>query len=128
MESWTDKLIASGYDKNKKTTFLWEGVSLYLREEDVVQTLSDIKKLAVSGSTLAADFYSLEFVNGKLVPGKKALEMTDESFGFGINFEGEGSTELEALIENSGMDLGQAYFLGSNTKKGTWMSVAEIFV
>ncbi len=127
-ESWSEKLIAAGYDKNKVTTFLWEGVTLYLTEKDVRKTLSEIQQNAATGSTIVADFYSLEFVKGKLVPGKKALKMTDEELGFGIDFEGNNSKELKSLIERANMKLGQVYYMGSKTKKGTWMAVSEILV
>ena len=127
-ESWSEKLITAGYDKNKATTFLWEGVTLYLTEKDVRKTLSEIQQNATTGSTIVADFYSLDFVKGKLVPGKKALEMTDEELGFGIDFEGNSSKELESLIESANMKLGQVYFMGSKTKKGTWMAVSEILI
>jgi len=127
-ESWSEKLIAAGYDKNKTTTFLWEGVTLYLSEQDVSKTLSEIQQNSATGSTIVADFYSLDFVKGKLVPGKKALEMTDEALGFGIDFEGNSSKELESLIESTNMKLGQVYFMGSKTKKGTWMAVSEILI
>lgn len=32
-ENWSEQLYKAGYDKNKKTTFLWEGVFLYLSEK-----------------------------------------------------------------------------------------------
>jgi len=127
-ESWSEKLIAAGYNKNKATTFLWEGVTLYLSEQDVSKTLSEIKKNAATGSTIIADFYSNTFVKGNLVPGKKSLKITDEELRFGIGFEGNSSKELESLIDEENMQLGQVYFMGSKTKKGTWMAVSEILV
>lgn len=125
-ESWHEKLTAAGYDKNKVTTFLWEGVTLYLSEKDVRKTLSEIQQNAATGGTIVADFYSMNFV--KDIPGKKALEMTDEELGFGIDFEGNSSKELESLIESANMKLGQVYFMGAKTKKGTWMAVSEILI
>jgi methyltransferase (TIGR00027 family) len=127
-EKWHKKLTAAGYDKNKVTTFLWEGVTLYLSEKDVRKTLSEIQQDAATGSTIVADFYSMDFVKGKLVPGKKALEITGEELQFGIDFEGNSSKELESLIESANMKLGQVYFMGAKTKKGTWMAVSEILI
>lgn len=127
-ENWYEKLCAAGYDKNKATTFLWEGVTLYLTEKDVRKTLSEIQQNAATGSTIVADFYSLDFVKGKLVPGKKALEMTDEELGFGINFEGNSSKELESLVKSGKMKLGEVHYMGYKTKKSTWMAVTEIIV
>jgi len=127
-DSWYEKLTAAGYDKNKKTTFLWEGVTLYLSKKNVRKTLLEIQQNAAPGSIIVADFYSMDFVKGKLVPGTKVFEMTDEEFGFGIDFEGNSSKELESLIENANMKLGQVYFMGAKTKKGTWMAVSEILI
>ena len=45
-ESACDKLRASGYAPAKKTLCLWEGVTLYLDESTVRQTLRDIRQLA----------------------------------------------------------------------------------
>ncbi|MEM8860246.1 MAG: class I SAM-dependent methyltransferase, partial [Chloroflexota bacterium] len=42
-ESWSDKLKAAGYDPSKKTIFLWEGVTLYISEQDVRHTLRELK-------------------------------------------------------------------------------------
>ncbi len=127
-ESWSEKLTAAGYNKNKATTFLWEGVTLYLSEQNVRKTLSEIQQNTATGSTIVADFYSMDFVKGNVVPGKKALKITDEELGFGIDFESTSSKELKTLIEKFNMKLGQAYYMGSKTKKGTWMAVAEILI
>ena len=131
-ESWHEKLSNAGYDKNKITTFLWEGVTLYLSEKDVRNTLKEIKRNAAAGSILVADFYADQFVNGDLIPGKKRsleqLKMTNEELGFGVAFEGNNSKELKSLIESENMKLGEVYYLGYRTKKGTWMAVTEIIV
>lgn len=49
-KQWYEKLEASGYDPTKKTLFLWEGVTLYLAEEDVRNTLREMKAHAAAGS------------------------------------------------------------------------------
>ncbi len=130
--NWYEKLCAAGYDKNKVTTFLWEGVSLYLSGEDVRNTLKEIKENTAVGSVIAADFYANQFVNGDLIPGKKKslkkLKLTNEELGFGITFEGNSSKELESLIESENMKFGEVYYMGHKTKKGTWMAVSEILV
>ncbi len=127
-ENWKEKLIAQGYDETKTTTFLWEGVSLYLSEKDVRKTLLEIQSIAGKGSVLVADFYSTEFVKGKLLPGKKQLKITGENLGFGMDFQNNSSKKLDSLATESNMRLGKVYFMGSNTKKGTWMAVSELLV
>ncbi len=131
-ESWYEKLSNAGYDKDKKTTFLWEGVTLYLSEKDIRNTLKEIKENTAPGSVLIADFYAKQFVNGDMFPGKKKsldqLKMTNEELGFGVTFEGTKSQELKSLIESEKMKLGEVYYLGYQTKKSTWMAVAEIII
>ena len=131
-ESWYEKLSNAGYDKNKITTFLWEGVTLYLSEIDIRNTLKEIKKHAAPSSVIVADFYAKQFVNGDMIPGKKKsleqLKMTNEELGFGIAFEGNSSKDLEALIKSENLKLGEVYYMGYKTKKGTWMAVAEVIV
>ncbi len=127
-ENWYEKLISHGYDRTKKTIFLWEGVTLYLSKNDVLKTLSEMQQNSSKGSAIIADFYSTAFVNGKIVPGKKALEMTNEQFGFGIEFNGNTSSDLKEIVKESKMKLGEVYYMGYKTKKGTWMSVVEILI
>jgi O-methyltransferase involved in polyketide biosynthesis len=40
-ESWVDKLLEAGFDKTKKTLFLWQSVSVYLEADIVKETLSN---------------------------------------------------------------------------------------
>ncbi len=131
-ESWYEKLSNAGYDKNKKATFLWEGVTLYLSEKDIRNTLKEIKKHAAPGSVLVTDFYAKQFVNGDMVHDKKKsleqLKMTNEELGFGIAFEGNSSKDLESLIKSENLKLGEVYYMGYKTKKGTWMAVVEVIV
>ena len=104
----------------------------YLTEEDIRDTLKEIKENTAVGSVIVADFYSKQFVNGELIPGKKKsleqLELTNEELGFGIAFEGNSSKELESLIKSENLELGEVHYMGYNTKKSTWMAVTEIIV
>jgi methyltransferase (TIGR00027 family) len=54
-EFWLDKLIASGFRKDQKTAFLWEGVLYYLSQEAIQTTLQGISQCA-KGSKLILDY------------------------------------------------------------------------
>ena len=129
-EHWVEKLKAAGYDPGKKTLFLWEGVTLYLAETDVRSTLRAIKEHAAAGSVVVADLYAEQFVQGTMYPGMKtslkALKITDEEFGFGIDYSPDAEGALRTFLESENTSLGDAYLMGRKTKKGTWMVVAEI--
>lgn len=131
-EHWYQKLEKAGYDPGEPSIFLWEGVTLYLSETDVRNTLKEIKAHAASCSILVADFYSTDFVTGKYVPGGKtsikSLKITDEELGFGIDFSADYENALKMFLESENAKVGDTYFMGSKTKKGTWMVVAEIII
>ena len=129
-EHWYEKLEKAGYDPGKKSIFLWEGVTLYLSEKDVRNTLKEIKEHAGSGSIIVADLYAKSFVTGENAPGMKkamkVLKITDEELGFGIDFSSDYENALKVFLESENMKGGDTYFMGSKTKKGTYMVVAEI--
>ncbi|MCB9094374.1 MAG: class I SAM-dependent methyltransferase [Halobacteriovoraceae bacterium] len=54
-QSWWDKLLASGFDKNKPTIVVSTGVSMYLSNETNKETLQKLATLA-PGSTFAMTF------------------------------------------------------------------------
>jgi methyltransferase (TIGR00027 family) len=69
-ESLEDVLEKTVYDRNKKTLFLWEGVTYYLEPESVIATLEFIKNNSPKESIVAFD-YSI------FIP----LEMRDKYYG-----------------------------------------------
>jgi methyltransferase (TIGR00027 family) len=60
-----DALRRAGYDANRKTFFTWEGVSMYVAEQGVRETLCTIATMSAPGSALVMDYTtkaSLEFM------------------------------------------------------------------
>jgi methyltransferase (TIGR00027 family) len=51
-----DVLSAAGYKPDQKTFFIWEGVSMYLSEQAVRETLRTIANYSAPGSSLVMDF------------------------------------------------------------------------
>ncbi len=124
-----ENLRAAGYDPTKKTLFIWEGVTLYLAEEDVRRTLRDVGEHAAPGSVIVADFYAERFIrmgSGSLA--KKTLEYTDETFGFGLPLATDYEQNLQRFVSNEGLTVGETFFMGSSGKKGPFMVVAELGV
>jgi methyltransferase (TIGR00027 family) len=56
VDSLGDALDKAGCDAKKKTFFSWEGVSMYVAEEGIRQTLRAIAAGSVPGSSLVMDF------------------------------------------------------------------------
>ena len=129
-DRWYENLAQAGFDTTKKTLFLWEGVTLYLSESDVRQTLQEIRDNTATGSTVVADLYARRFVTGEYMPGMKAalptLKITDEELSFGLDFSSDCEGALNAFLQSENTRAGDTYFMGTRSKRGTYMVVAEI--
>ena len=101
-ESWVDRLVEAGFDRTKKTLFLWQSVSLYLEEGVVKGTLRDMADLCVDGSIVAQDFYSRAYSSGDYsFIAKRNLRLI-ESMGepaiFGIDMSDDPKAEVESSV------------------------------
>ena len=124
-----EKLTAGGYDPGRRTAFLWEGVTLYLSEDDVRKTLRGVRERSAPGSVLVADVYAERFV--RLASGRaarKTLDYTDEGVAFGLDFGTDWEQTLRGFLESEGLTLGEAYFMGRANAKGPFVVVAEVIV
>ncbi|MBO9701959.1 MAG: class I SAM-dependent methyltransferase [Sporocytophaga sp.] len=111
-EKWYEKLEKSGYDRNKKSLFLWEGVTLYLSENDVRKTIKEIKQHISSGSVMVTDFYDKRFT---LIEG---IKMTNEMFYFTLDFSKNAESVLKAFVKSENLKLGDFFFMGHKLKEG----------
>jgi len=103
--SIAEVLAGAGYDSEKKTLFLWEGVTYYLTESSVLETLVFIKNNAGSGSELVFDYFYKSFIDGECdYFGAKTLSdtvtQTGEPYLFGIEEGG-----LSQFIAEMGFDV-----------------------
>jgi methyltransferase (TIGR00027 family) len=60
-EDWFEKLVAAGFDPNRPSFFLWEGVTPYLDRPAVESTLRKIASTA-PGSAVSFDYFSNELL------------------------------------------------------------------
>lgn len=125
-ESWVDKLIDHGFDTSKKTFFLWEGVTLYLEEESVKQALKAVAKSSAKGSVITFDLYSKSFITGEgsfimkyimKYYAKPLLKMTGENFKFGIDTTKNPKENVEILLKEAVLTLGEFRLMGKTTEK-----------
>jgi len=101
------RLSQSGYDKNLKTFFIWEGVTNYIRPEAVDRTLAFIASNSGPGSCVVFDYYFASVVDGtsKLNESRKARDTAakvGEPLLFGIN-----SDRLAGFLSSRGFELAQ---------------------
>jgi len=129
-KDWIDQVKSSGLDFSKPITFLWEGVTLYLSKEEITQTLKLLKDNCAIGSEIIADFYSNDFVSGKLMPGGNKtvdqLKTTGEFLKFGVDFQGQHSNNLHRLFEQCALETKHIHYMGYHTKTSTWMAIAYL--
>jgi hypothetical protein len=127
--NWISVLTASSYNPAKRTIFLWEGVTLYLSETNVRDTLSALKANAAPSSVVIADFYSERFLKiGKGKATSALLDATGEGLGLGFEFLGDAEGVLRSFVSAQGLTLGRHQFLGAGNKKGPFMVIAELLI
>ena len=117
-ESWADKLLEAGFDKTKKTLFLWQSVSLFLDEETVKDALAQMADLCVAGSVIAQDFYSEAFLSGDISkPAKKQFDLFErmgEPAKFGIDMSSGGETAVNTFLTSCGLKMTNYTQFGKN--------------
>jgi methyltransferase (TIGR00027 family) len=89
-ENFATALIKSGFDKSSKTLFIWEGVTYYLHEEAIRNTLELINTLAPLGSITCFDYMTA----------KVDTVFQSEPFLFWIK-----PSELPEFMSNFGFDI-----------------------
>ena len=108
-ESWSDKLLEAGFDKTKKTLFLWQSVSLYLEADIVKEALKDMADLCVDGSVIAQDFYSKAFALGEYSKMAKqfisVIERMGEPCKFGIDMSNDPKAAVESFLNDCGLKM-----------------------
>eukprot|EP00293_Proteomonas_sulcata_P002765 CAMPEP_0184326728 /NCGR_PEP_ID=MMETSP1049-20130417/142715_1 /TAXON_ID=77928 /ORGANISM="Proteomonas sulcata, Strain CCMP704" /LENGTH=284 /DNA_ID=CAMNT_0026648935 /DNA_START=370 /DNA_END=1224 /DNA_ORIENTATION=+ len=94
-EDWVDKLEEKGFSKNIPTCFVWEGVTVYLTEDDVISTLKTVKQCA-PGTIIGYDFNAPWLVSKY----KEKTKGFGEEWKFGVTPEGN-----RDLIKKTGLKV-----------------------
>jgi methyltransferase (TIGR00027 family) len=108
-ESWINKLLGAGFDKTKKTLFLWQSVSLFLEVDLVIETLRKMADLCVDGSIIAQDFYSKAFLSGEISRIVKRnmsiIEKMGEPWKFGLDMSNDPKAAVESFLKECGLKM-----------------------
>ena len=122
------RLEEAGFDRSKRTAFLWEGVTLYLTGEQVRAALCAISAKAAAGSVLFADLYAERLLRPlRRGPARRVLAMTGEVFRFGLPFDAP-RREIETLADRSGLDVEDIRFLGGKRRGGPFLAIVSLEV
>jgi len=116
LDKLNKSLLKAGYDSSRRTLFIWEGVSMYITEEAVNETLSFIRRKAGLESIVAFDYlYSSVIRNECTYYGAKEIadivKASGESFTFGIE-EGK----IDEFLNDKGFTL-MAHFTPAEFEK-----------
>jgi methyltransferase (TIGR00027 family) len=63
-QSWLQSLEQHGFDPTVPTHVIWEGVTMYLEEETVIDTLRTVARLP-AGGTLAFDYFARQLIDAQ---------------------------------------------------------------
>jgi methyltransferase (TIGR00027 family) len=118
-----ERLFASGYDKDAKTLFIWEGVTPYLTDEAVYQTLAFVVNNSGEGSSIVFDYVYETVIDGRMKEGQSMRRQAEKAgvpFKFGI---AEGTVEdllgergFHRVVDANAKSLEDLYFKGTNRK------------
>jgi methyltransferase (TIGR00027 family) len=115
-ESWIEKLLSAGFDKTKKTLFLWQSVSHFLDAEIVKGTLREMADLCADGSIIAQDFYSKAFALGEYsrIASKPRSMMAKmgEPWKFGIDMSNNPKAAVELFLKECGLKMTEYTLFG----------------
>ncbi|MGD8360329.1 MAG: SAM-dependent methyltransferase [Gemmatimonadota bacterium] len=128
-ESWVEKLLDAGFDRTKKTLFLWESVSLFLEADVVRDTLTQMAEMCATGSTIAQDFYSSAFASGGISRTVKktsrVMERMGEPWRFGIDMGEDPRAAVKEFLTKCGLRVTEAYPFGEKLDVQPFYCIVE---
>ena len=118
-EDWLEKLVHAGFDPDKPTFFLWEGMTMYLDREAVESTLRKIAGTA-SGSVVAFDYFNADLIEARSLFMRYAraiLGAIGEPWRFGIESTPPSSKHVAALLKSCGLSMEEQRNFGQETDR-----------
>lgn len=108
-ESWIFRLLEAGFDRTKKTLFLWQSVSLYLEADMVREALQGMADLCVDGSVIVQDLYSESYISGEYSflakRNMRLIEKMGEPAKFGIDMSNNPKAAVESFLQECGLGM-----------------------
>ena len=119
-EDWLEKLVLAGFDPDKPTFFLWEGVTMYLDREAVESTLRKIASTA-SGSVVAFDYFNADLIEARgglsIRYVRAVLNAIGEPLRFGIESPPPARKHVAAFLESCGLSMEEQRNFGQETDR-----------
>ena len=128
-ESWVDKLLDAGFEKNKRTLFLWQSVSLFLDADVVKETLTAMAELCGDGSIVAQDFYSEAFIRGEISKtakrSEKMMAKMGEPWKFGLDMSDDPESAVESFLSECGLRMTDYFQFGNASGTEPFYCIVE---
>jgi methyltransferase (TIGR00027 family) len=103
-------LIEAGFDRSKRTVWIWSGVVHYLTEEAVMSTIAEMKTLSPPGSLLYFDFILLEAYERPDEYGFRSTKARFDSFGEVMTFGfRQGVEHVGGWLAEQGINFVRSY-------------------
>jgi methyltransferase (TIGR00027 family) len=101
-QSLAERLFASGYDEQRETLFIWQGVTQYLTPQAVDDTLAFVAGHAAPGSSIIFDYMDATLLagaprHGEVSNMRRYRRLSGEGLVFGIPIGG-----IQAFLEARG--------------------------
>lgn len=110
-QSWLQSLEEHGFDPNVPTHVIWEGVTMYLEEQAVIDTLRTVAQLP-PGSSLAFDYFARQLVKAEpplRLFGKLATLSVKGFYGepivFGYDMQPPARDKMASWMTENGLQL-----------------------
>ena len=103
-ERLPQKMFQCGYDKDKRSLFIWEGVTPHLTAEAVDETLSFVAKNSGAGSSIIFNYVLKSLVEGTCeLEGAKVIRKAFSRGGI-LDFGSEGGDALRFGLDEGAID------------------------
>ncbi|MEO6014611.1 MAG: SAM-dependent methyltransferase [Devosia sp.] len=125
------QLAAAGYREEKRTLFVWQGVTMYLTSDGIDRTLAFVAQHSASGSVVVFDYFvaadissgearTIRFFTGMM---GEAVTFSIDSGKIGPFLESRGFTD----VRNAGpAEMARPYLTGPNAKRPMANGVAVV--
>ncbi|MCW2530102.1 MAG: methyl transferase, putative, family protein, partial [Pseudonocardiales bacterium] len=131
-DSLPQRLVHEGFDPDEPSLIVWFGVSFFLSESAVRQTMSDVAQLAAPGSRFVWDYLDSRVVDGTTdFPGaaraRSAVAKRKEPYTFGLT-----RAEAPAFFESFGFEVEENSSITELARRyggddGVWCSTDDFF-
>ena len=134
-DKMAEKLFESGYDKDLKTMFIWEGVTCFLTAEAVDETLAFVVNNSGEGSSIIFDYAYESVIDGRMKEAEKfrryaAKRGEPATFGIeeGVIEEFLGKRGFGQVKDMNAKSLEDTYFKGTNRKTCPFFAIVHATV